>query len=200
MVAGRVLPPLRIRVRLFAMQREAAGTRELRLEVPLGSTVDDAWTAVVDSVPALAPGRSSLRFAVNGSYADPDTALADGDEVACIPPVSGGGDDRRRILEIRAEPFPDDLVVTLSEQLATDADGGLVSFVGRTRSTPGTPAPGQEDEAARHAGRRVDGLDYEAFDTMAIGTAGFTAALSIVEMERNGLTPANGQAQATCSG
>ena len=47
--------------------------RELRLEVPLGSTVDDAWDAVVDAVPALAPGRSSLRFAVNGDYVDPTT-------------------------------------------------------------------------------------------------------------------------------
>ena len=104
------IPPLRIRVRLFAMQREAAGMRELRLEVPLGSTVDDAWNAVVATVPALAPGRSSLRFAVNGEYVDDDLALADGDELACIPPVSGGSDDderddegdatRRRILRI----------------------------------------------------------------------------------------------------
>ena len=58
-----VLPPLRIRVRLFAMQREIAGTRELRLEVPVGATVEDAWAAVVGVVPALAPGRASLRFA-----------------------------------------------------------------------------------------------------------------------------------------
>ena len=85
-----VLPPLRIRVRLFAMQRETAGMKEIRLEVPLGSTVDDAWKAVVVTVPALAPGRAFLRFAVNGVYADPETPLADGDEVACIPPVSGG--------------------------------------------------------------------------------------------------------------
>ena len=89
------------------MQRETAGTRELRLEVPVGATVDDAWDAVVGTLPALAPGRASLRFAVNGTYADPDTTLADGDEVACIPPVSGGSDDvRLRILEIRETAFP----------------------------------------------------------------------------------------------
>ena len=169
MTSDRLLPSLRIRVRLFAMQRETAGMRELRLEVPLGATVDDAWDAVVESVPALAPGRASLRFAVNGTYADPDTTLADGDEVACIPPVSGGATvDRRRILEIHAEPFPADLVETLTARLATDEDGGVVAFVGRTRATPGTPAPGQEDEAARHAGRRVDGLEYEAFESMAL--------------------------------
>ncbi len=173
MAADRLLPPLRIRVRLFAMQREIAGMRELRLEVPVGSTVDDAWTAVAGSVPALAAGRSSLRFAVNGTYADPDTTLADGDELACIPPVSGGsGDASERILEIHAEPFPADIVQVLTERLATDEDGGVVAFTGRTRSTPGTPAPGQEDAAARHAGRRVDGLEYETFESMAIAVLG----------------------------
>jgi molybdopterin converting factor subunit 1 len=167
--ADRLLPSLRIRVRLFAMQRETAGMRELRLEVPRGATVDDAWNAVVESVPALAPGRASLRFAVNGTYADPATTLADGDEIACIPPVSGGAAvDRRRILEIHPEPFPADLVETLTARLASDEDGGVVAFIGRTRATPGTPAPGQEDEAARHAGRRVDGLEYEAFESMAV--------------------------------
>ena len=174
-----VLPPLRVRVRLFAMQREVAGMRELRLEVPPGSTVDDAWAAVVGVVPALAPGRAFLRFAVNGSYADPDTALGDGDEIACIPPVSGGSDaadaaggGRRRILEIREAPFPDDLVTELTDRLATDEDGGVVAFVGRTRVTPGTPAPGQEAEAGKHAGRAVEELEYEAFEPMALTVLG----------------------------
>lgn len=176
-----VLPPLRIRVRLFAMQREIAGTKELRLEVPLGSTVDDAWSAVVEVVPALAPGRVSLRFAVNGDYADPDRPLADGDEVACIPPVSGGSgdaevparpDELRRILEIREQPFGSELAAELIDRLATDEDGGVVAFLGRTRVTPGTPAPGQETEATRHAGREVQGLEYEAFEPMALGVLG----------------------------
>ncbi|HEY5437253.1 MAG TPA: molybdenum cofactor biosynthesis protein MoaE, partial [Candidatus Limnocylindrales bacterium] len=188
-----VLPPLRIRVRLFAMQRETAGMKEIRLEVPLGSTVDDAWNAVVATVPALAPGRAFLRFAVNGRWADPATPLADGDEVACIPPVSGGaGDEARdeaghevgdhvddaggaeaglgrcRILEIRAEPFPPDLLSTLVDRLATDEDGGVVAFIGRTRVTPGTPAPGQEPAAVLLRGRVVEGLEYEAFEPMAL--------------------------------
>jgi MoaE-MoaD fusion protein len=165
---------MRVRVRLFAMQREAAGTRELEVEVPHGATVADAWTAAVSSVPALAPGRASLRFAVNGTYADVDAPLADGDEVACIPPVSGGSDDdaRARILEIRADPLPADLASVLGSRLATDHDGGIVAFVGRTRITPGTPAPGQEAEAERHAGREVQGLEYEAFEPMALRVLG----------------------------
>lgn len=187
-----VLPPLQVRVRLFAMQREKAGTKELRLELPLGSTVEDAWAAVVEVVPVLAPGRSSLRFAVNGDYSDPSRPLADGDEIACIPPVSGGSGDeeartgldpasspdgvsrdgRGRILEIRAAPFPEGLASELSERLATVEDGGVVVFIGRTRITPGTPAPGQETEAEAHAGREVRGLAYEAFEPMAVDVLG----------------------------
>lgn len=164
-----------VRVRLFAMQREAAGTREVALELPAGATVDDAWEALAARVPALAPGRPTVRFAVNGAYADPDTALADGDEIACIPPVSGGSPDGpdaavgpRRILELRAEPFGPGLLAELADALATDEDGGVVAFLGRTRVTPGTPAPGQEAEAARHADREVDALEYEAFEPLAL--------------------------------
>ena len=171
-----VLPPLRIRVRLFAMQRQTAGTKELRLEVPLGSTVDDAWNAVVATVPALAPGRAFLRFAVNGAYADPETPLADGDEVACIPPVSGGCGGERRAARAagagssRSAPSrsPPDLLAALVERLATDEDGGVVAFLGRTRVTPGTPAPGQEADAAQVRGKAVEGLEYEAFEPMAL--------------------------------
>lgn len=174
-----VLPPMRIQVRLFAMQRETAGTKLLHLELPIGATVEDAWAAVVEVVPALAPGRRSLRFAVNGDYVRPDAHLADGDELACIPPVSGGSgedagapDPRIRVLELREAPFDEVLGAELAARVATDEDGGVVVFLGRTRITPGTPAPGQEAEAALHAGRAVESLEYEAFDAMAAGVLG----------------------------
>jgi molybdopterin synthase catalytic subunit/molybdopterin converting factor small subunit len=164
---------MRVRVRLFAMQREAAGRRELNLDLQDGAVVEDAWAAAVGEVPALAPGRASVRFALNGDYADPTRALADGDELACIPPVSGGsGEEERRILELRAEPFEASLGSDLGDRLATDEDGAIVIFVGRTRVTPGTPAPGQEGEAARHAGRSVEELEYEAFEPMALRVLG----------------------------
>ncbi len=159
--------PVRVRVRLFAIHRELAGTRELRLDLPAGSTVEDAWTAIVERHPSMAPGRASVRFAVNGAYADAANVLADGDELACIPPVSGGS-DTPPLLELREEPFPDDLVAELTRRLATPEDGAVVGFVGRTRISPGTPAPGQEAEAARHAGRSVDALEYEAHETMTL--------------------------------
>ena len=173
---------MRVRVRLFAMQREAAGTRELAVELAEGASLEDAWLAAVAAVPALAPGRASLRFAVNGAYAEPSSRLADGDEVAAIPPVSGGdgsedGAGRRiRILEIRSEPFAASLADELGRRLATPEDGAVVTFLGRTRVTPGTPAPGQEAEAARHAGARVEGLEYEAFEPMALAVLGQIAA------------------------
>ncbi len=165
---------MRVRVRLFAIQRELAGAREVPIELDAGATVEDAWAVVVARFPVLASGRNSLRFARNGDYADPGTALADGDEVAFIPPVSGGsfgnGDPAapRRILELHAEPFPATIAADLEARLATPGDGAVVAFIGRTRETPGTPAPGQEAEAARHSGRAVESLDYEAHETMAI--------------------------------
>jgi MoaE-MoaD fusion protein len=156
---------LRIRVRLFAIQRELAGTREVALELPAPATIQDAWSALVERYPALAPGRSAVRFARNGEYAPATEALADGDEVACIPPVSGGTGEQR-ILQLRETAFGAEILAELTDRLADDADGGVVGFLGRTRRTPGTPAPGQEVEAARHAGRTVEALEYEAHETM----------------------------------
>jgi molybdopterin synthase catalytic subunit/molybdopterin converting factor small subunit len=169
---------VRVRIRLFAMQRELAGTRGVEVALPAGSTIDDAWAALVERFPILAPGRAALRFARNGGYAPPETELGDGDEVAMIPPVSGGapaaGDGtpaagmRMRILELRESPFAASILVELSGRLQTPEDGAVVGFLGVTRRSPGTPAPGQEAEAARHEGRLVESLAYEAHPEMAL--------------------------------
>jgi molybdopterin converting factor subunit 1 len=181
---------LRVRIRLFAMQRELAGTRGVDVALPAGATIEDAWTALVERFPDLAPGRAALRFARNGSYAPPDTPLGDGDEVAMIPPVSGGAeqgggateprsrdaaptsDRRMRILELRDEPFDAAILAELSHRLATPEDGAVVGFLGVTRRSPGTPAPGQEAEAARHVGRVVESLEYEAHPEMVLRVLG----------------------------
>ena len=167
---------LRVRIRLFAIQRELVGAREIALELAPAATIEDAWTALVERHPVLAPGRPAVRFARNGEYDDPQTTLADGDELAIIPPVSGGsGEEARagqpragRILELREQPFALTILSDLGDALATAADGAIVGFIGRTRETPGTPAPGQEAEAARHAGRIVESLGYEAHEPMAL--------------------------------
>lgn len=162
---------MRVRVRLFAIQRELAGTREVSLDLPADASVTDAWDALVTRYPALEPGRDYVRFARNGAYADGAMTLQDGDEVAMIPPVSGGGGSAGgppRILELRADAFDVTVLAELTDRLATPEDGAVVGFLGRTRATPGTPAPGQEAEAARHAGRSVESLEYEAHESMAL--------------------------------
>lgn len=165
---------MNIHVRLFAIQRELAGARTVNLELPPGASIDAAWAALVSLHPNLAPGRPYVRFARNADYADAETALADGDELAIIPPVSGGAaiGDREgratRILELRDESFGTAVLGELGDRLATDLDGAIVGFLGRTRTSPGTPAPGQEAEAARHAGRSVESLGYEAHEPMAL--------------------------------
>jgi molybdopterin converting factor subunit 1 len=81
---------MRVRVRLFASLREAAGVPEARLDLATGSTAEDAWRRLAGDFPALAPRRTSLAVSVNRSYARFDTSLRDGDELVFIPPVSGG--------------------------------------------------------------------------------------------------------------
>jgi molybdopterin converting factor subunit 1 len=81
---------MRVRVRLFAALREAAGRGELAVDVPAGATAEDAWRALVREAPALAPRRASLMASVNRRYASFDAPLCEDDEVGFIPPVSGG--------------------------------------------------------------------------------------------------------------
>lgn len=165
-----------VRIRLFAVQRELAGTREVLVDLPDGSDIAAAWLALVSKHPVLEPGRASLRFARNGEYADSTTRLGDGDEVAMIPPVSGGTfGSRQRILELREAPFTAAILGELADLLALSQDGAFVGFMGMTRSTPGTPAPGQELEAARHLGRAVESLEYEAHESMALSVLGMIA-------------------------
>lgn len=78
-------------VRLFARLREIAGGAETRIELPDGSTAADAWRALTLRHPVLEAYSSSVSCAVNEEYARPGTPIRDGDEVAFLPPVSGGG-------------------------------------------------------------------------------------------------------------
>ncbi len=78
-------------VKFFAALREMIGARELTLEVADGQTVDGLFRELCTRYPRLAAYDSSLFFSVNAEYVPPDHPLKDGDEVAFIPPVSGGG-------------------------------------------------------------------------------------------------------------
>jgi molybdopterin converting factor subunit 1 len=79
-----------VTVRLFARLREIAGAPDLRLELGDGATVRDAWNTLVQQFGPMAPFTSSVSCAVNEDYARMTATLRDGDEVAFLPPVSGG--------------------------------------------------------------------------------------------------------------
>ena len=130
---------MRVAVKLFAALREQAGLRERELELADGARVDDVW-------PALGLGEEprGLVYAVNRAYAERGTALADGDEVALIPPVSGGD------FLLSEAPLSIERVV---DEVASDDAGAIATFVGTTR--------------ARSRGREVVRLEYEAYEGMA---------------------------------
>lgn len=128
-----------VTVRLFAGLRERAGTGERELDLPDGACVGDVWAGL-----ALGDQPPGLLYAVNRSYAPADTRLADGDEVALIPPVSGGA--------IRLSEGPID-PVDLMREVADERAGGIATFVGTTR--------------IESRGRTVVRLEYEAYEGMA---------------------------------
>ena len=126
-----------VTVKLFAGLRERAGWSERELD---GVTrVDEIW-------PLLDLGREpdGLLYAVNKEYAARERELADGDEVAVIPPVSGGS------FRLSADPLSLDAVV---DEVRDDRAGAIATFVGTTR--------------VESRGRTVEHLDYEAYEGMA---------------------------------
>src|SRR5690349_5224944 len=141
---------MRVTVRLFAMLRQQAGWREREIQLNEGATIDDAWELIATVSPALAPQRAHVRFALNREYAAADQRLAEGDELAFIPPVAGGSDSYIR-LEITPSPITDDLLGELRRTVPTTTDGAFVLFLGQTRESAGTPSPGEEGEAAKHS-------------------------------------------------
>ena len=82
---------MRVNVKLFARLRDIAGAGELECEVPAGSTVGDVWAILGQRFPSLSPFAASISCAVNAEYARMNAPVANGDEVAFLPPVSGGG-------------------------------------------------------------------------------------------------------------
>lgn len=79
-----------VHLRFFAALRERLRAREAEREVPEGCTVADVWTALCREWPEIEPMSGAMAFAVNREYVDRAHRLADGDELALIPPVSGG--------------------------------------------------------------------------------------------------------------
>ena len=130
---------MQVSIRLFAGLRERAGTGSRRLELADGARLGDVWPAL-----DLGDEPAGLLYAVNKRYADADAQLADGDEVALIPPVSGGD------FRLTAEPLSVDAVI---REVQRDEAGAIASFLGTVRN--------------RSRDRDVLYLEYEAYEGMA---------------------------------
>jgi molybdopterin converting factor subunit 1 len=138
-MCGTSLLTMQVRVRLFAGLRERAGTDALELELPDGARVADALTRlkdVVDGVPVV--------MAVNQEYAAREATLAPGDELALIPPVSGGAETTTQHVRVTDTALSVD---PLMERVRDPRAGAVVTFLGVTRE--------------------VTELDYEAYAEMA---------------------------------
>ena len=150
---------MQVRVRLFAALRERAGTGEVELDLPEGARVADVLArlgAVVDGVPVV--------MAVNQEYADDLAELNPGDELALIPPVSGGSSTTAVHVRVTEEPLSLD---SLLDRVRDPAAGAVVSFLGTTR--------------------QVSHLEYEAYAPMAEREM---AGIVRRAIERHGLTAA----------
>jgi len=150
---------MQVRVRLFAILRERAGRSELELELPDSARVDDALAALGDIAGGL-----KVVMAVNREYVSGDTVLHPGDELALIPPVSGGAETAAVHAAVRTDPLAlDPLVARVRDSRA----GAVVTFSGVTRD--------------------IEALDYEAYAEMAYERI---AAIVAEAVERHGLCAA----------
>lgn len=149
---------MEVTVRLFATLRERAGSSELTLDLPEGARVSDAVAAVGDLAAGL-----PLLMAVNREYAPPHQVLDAGDELALIPPVSGGS-VAAAFSRVTGEPLSLD---SLAERVRDPRAGAIVTFSGVTRD--------------------VERLEYEAYVEMAEERI---AAIVADAIERHGLCAA----------
>jgi molybdopterin synthase catalytic subunit/molybdopterin converting factor small subunit len=128
-----------VQVRLFAALRERVGAGSLELELGEGATVGDVWPAL-----ALGAEPPGLLYAVNRAYVERTEPLTSGDEVAVIPPVSGGD------FKLSGDPLS---VGEAVAEVRDPAAGAIATFIGTTR--------------AHSRGRDVLHLEYEAYEGMA---------------------------------
>jgi molybdopterin synthase catalytic subunit/molybdopterin converting factor small subunit len=141
---------IRVLVRLFASYREAAGVGHIQLELPDGARVRDAISEIRRLHPLVGSGRAALLLARDREYVDADAELRDGNELALIPPVSGGATGAVARIAIGTEALSvDDVIAAVRD----DSFGGVAVFLGTVRD--------------RSRGVRVTHLEYEAYAEMA---------------------------------
>jgi len=145
---------MRVRVLFFGMLKDLVGKPSEMIELPEGAAVRDVLAHFESQLPSLKESLPSLALAVNREYASPETKLSANDEVALLPPVSGGGPDgalRRRYASIVREVIETQRIVAA---LKGGEDGAALVFEGIVRN-----------QTRR---RKTLYLDYEAYDEMAL--------------------------------
>lgn len=149
---------MRVRILLFGMLKDIAGKSSDSLDLPEQSSVRDVIARYESTIPRFKDSLPSLAFAVNQQYAKPETTLHDGDEVALLPPVSGGLDDvtepkagNSRHASILRDPIN---AQEIRSVLSRPEDGAVAVFEGIVRN--------------HSRGRKTLYLDYEAYEDMAL--------------------------------
>ena len=140
-----------VRARLFARLREQAGTDIENVELPAGSTVGDVYDAIRKLHPGLQADQNAVRVALNQEFTDWDSKVADGDEVAFIPPVSGGAHGVGVLFELTTRPLD---ARRMETAVAHAGAGAICTFTGIVRDSS--------------RGRSVTHLEYEALSLIHI--------------------------------
>jgi MoaE-MoaD fusion protein len=149
-----VTDTIAVHVRAFALLREALGAAELTVTLPAGADIASLLARLAEDHPDAKLAGRRFTTAVNRKYAPPESVLADGDEVALIPPVSGGSG---KLFEVVDKPISIDAVAA---RLSAPANGAITLFAGAVRGvTQGKPE--QDSQVI------TDYLEYEAYAEMA---------------------------------
>jgi molybdopterin converting factor subunit 1 len=151
MEEGVMSETISVRVRAFAILREVLGAAEVAVALPAGADVAALLARLAQEFPDARLAGRRFTTAVNRSYAPLDTILTDGDEVALIPPVSGGAG---KLFEVVDRPISIDEVAA---RVAAQENGAITLFVGTVRAVTAGPS----------GGVITDYLEYEAYAEMA---------------------------------
>jgi molybdopterin converting factor subunit 1 len=150
---------VQVKLLFFASIKDIVGARQIELDVPAGATVGDLLTHLESKYPRIRDYRPVVLTSVNEDYADQKTRVAEGDEVAIFPPVSGGSVDEltivrpREIYRITREPID---ARAVADELLRPESGAICIFEGIVRNNS--------------KGKTTRYLEYEGYESMALKT------------------------------
>jgi len=143
---------MRVRVLYLGILKELSGHDSEWIDVEEGSTVRDVWSRLGERVPRLSQYQRSVATAVNHSYAPANTVLSEGDELALLPPVSGGASSAS-VARVETVRTPID-TAAIAASVRAPEDGAVALFDGVVRNNT--------------RGRKTLYLDYEAYEELAL--------------------------------